>query len=151
MRSFLSVIIIIFFNLLGFLFLLLYFAGGDKPDYLIAKSITEYPAASQYRVSATSGFPDGSPGGDISFETTDKAEQIMDFYKNEFAQNGWTLVSNSGPTLDQYSKMEQYETRYQKNLGFYKFNASVHKSETKREDYQKYTGRVIVFFDHREK
>lgn len=50
----------------------------------------KYPNA-QIQYSASSNPESGETGAIISFTTSDKLQQVIDFYKSELAKNGWKI------------------------------------------------------------
>lgn len=151
MRTFLSVLIITLFNLLAFLFFFLYFNGRDTSDYLVGRSIPKYPFATEYKVRASSGFPDGFPSGSISFKTNDKAEQVINYYRNKLTENNWEPISNDAPLPKAWYPIvsDIYEATFQKVIGLQKFIITIKKSEPQSGENIKNTEEVNIFIRRR--
>lgn len=96
------------------------FGAGNITDYVVVKSIPVYPNSNDVRVYASSGFPDGSPSGDITFDTNDSTEAVLNFYKQELSKRGWQLEQESE------SPVYSYRT-FTKTVAGKKFKAYVDK------------------------
>lgn len=68
-----------------------YFWLLDIPDYVVVKSIPIYPNVFTWRITSFNGFPTGSTGGYLNFETEDSTESVLKFYETELGKLGWEL------------------------------------------------------------
>lgn len=75
-------------------YFLLQFGFGNISDYIVGKSIPRYPNVSSWKVSATNGFPDGSPSGNITYKTNDTAKSVFTYYKQALPLLGWQLAQD---------------------------------------------------------
>jgi hypothetical protein len=63
----------------------------DTTDYRTAQTIPRYPNATSWKVSASNGFPDGTPNGEIDFVTTDDAGKKLPGRYIGFKKNNDTV------------------------------------------------------------
>jgi len=123
-RNVLVLLLVTILGLLTSFAFYFYFGAGNITDLLVAKTIPKYPNATSWLVSATTGFPDASPSGNISFETNDTGDSVIDYYKMELEKLGWTKQATS--SVPGYAP---YAT-FKKTIGGTTFTAHVTKDQT---------------------
>lgn len=119
MGKFLTFLFLILTGLILSFFFYLKFGAGDISDFVVAKTIPRYPNSSSWSVTASSGFPDGSPGGDIYFETADNAQSVANFYEDILPKQGWSTTQTGS-----------YYAIFNKNVGTTTFTVNVEKNES---------------------
>jgi hypothetical protein len=57
----------------------------------LAKEIPRYPGSS-FLSSFETGFPDDEPGAGVNYLSDDAPDEILDFFRENVSQAGWTVV-----------------------------------------------------------
>ena len=164
MKNSLLIVLIIIISILASLLTSLSLGSGDIKDYIIVKTIPQYPNASKWEANVSSGFPYGSPDGEIIFQTNDEATQVFDFYKKELGGRGWSI--DDSPFTDNTANTAGSKFGLKKEIGGYTFQIYMSKTDMTKEqkvEYmntefcQKYPGgcsdveRVLMFIEHNKK
>lgn len=144
MRSGIVIVALILFNLFGFAAFALYGFLSSPVDYVVLATIPKYSNSENWKLDAGSGFPDGAPGGDISFETNANSDEIDNFYQNFLAKAGWQKVDLKTTLWNDGSAIAAYKKR----IGFHTFNMEIGKPGKASNGKNP---RVIIFLNHRER
>lgn len=83
---------ILFFGLFLSFIIAIFFYLGDTPDYVVGATIPKYEYAKSWKLTANSGFPDGSATGTIKFETEVLPSIVFEFYDEYLTKHGWQKV-----------------------------------------------------------
>lgn len=150
-KGFKILLVIIFTPVLGVvaLWLFLFLFLGDPIDYLVARTIPKYPNATEWKVEATSGFPDGRPGADISFYTGDNYDSILAFYSPRLKAQGWK-EDVKYPTgvggLDLADGLKAIEANYTMRILSMPFTISIRKTDIR--DPEAYRDYVVDVYQY---
>lgn len=153
MKKAVKIVIIVVLNTLLSLIACLFIWFGNFPDYSILKTIPVYPnITGEWKLSANSGFPDGLPGGSISFETDDSLQEVVTFYASHLVEQGWQIKKN-GITEESNIPTNEliiHNLILERKIGLLNFHASLVKQETKPGVDKEYRDEgVIIFVNHR--